>query len=39
MTPLNLTVGQVATRSLTITEDSVRTFAALTGVIFATESG
>ena len=31
MTPLNLTVGQVATRSLTITEDSVRTFAALTG--------
>ena len=31
MTPLNLTVGQVATRSLTVTEDSVRTFAALTG--------
>jgi len=26
-----LTVGQVATRSLTVTEDSVRTFAALTG--------
>ena len=31
MTPLNLSVGQVATRSLTVTEDSVRTFAALTG--------
>jgi len=31
VTPLNLTVGQVATRSLTVTEDSVRTFAALTG--------
>lgn len=31
MTPLNLAVGQVATRSLTVTEDSVRTFAALTG--------
>lgn len=31
MTPLNLTIGQVATRSLTVTEDSVRTFAALTG--------
>jgi len=31
MTPLSLTVGQVATRSLTVTEDSVRTFAALTG--------
>ena len=28
---LNLTVGQVATRSLTVTEESVRTFAALTG--------
>jgi acyl dehydratase len=31
MTPLSLSVGQVATRSLTVTEDSVRTFAALTG--------
>jgi len=31
VTPLHLTVGQVATRSLTVTEDSVRTFAALTG--------
>ena len=31
VTPLNLNVGQVATRSLTVTEDSVRTFAALTG--------
>jgi acyl dehydratase len=31
VTPLNLAVGQVATRSLTVTEDSVRTFAALTG--------
>ena len=31
MTPLNLTVGQIATRSLPVTEESVRTFAALTG--------
>src|SRR5262245_36273820 len=31
MTPLDLRVGQVATRSLTVTEESVRTFAALTG--------
>jgi acyl dehydratase len=31
VTPLNLTVGQVATRSLTVTEEAVRTFAALTG--------
>jgi acyl dehydratase len=31
MTPLALTVGQVATRSLTVTEESVRSFAALTG--------
>jgi acyl dehydratase len=31
VTPLNFAVGQVATRSLTVTEDSVRTFAALTG--------
>ena len=31
MTPLDLTVGQAASRSLTVTEESVRTFAALTG--------
>ena len=31
MTPLGLTVGQTAERSLTVTAESVRTFAALTG--------
>jgi acyl dehydratase len=31
MTPLGLTVGQRAERSLTVTAESVRTFAALTG--------
>ena len=31
MTPLDLRVGQTAERSLTVTAESVRTFAALTG--------
>ena len=31
MTPLNLSVGQTATRSLTVSAESVQTFAALTG--------